>query len=74
MGAASTSPSANSKSDTVIEKEELIRLVVQMMTHGLVVLAATYAVKIEDDLCPLLRKFVPDSEVEEYKELLEELR
>lgn len=44
------------------------------MQDGLLVLAVSYALKTDKDFVPILRKYVNDNLVEQYSEMLEELR
>lgn len=70
-GAAYISPSVASQSDRV---KETARLVAKLLQEGMVVLAASYGVKVDTDLAPMLRRSVPKEIVDEYVELVEELR
>lgn len=44
------------------------------MQDGKLVLATAYALQTDEDFVPTLRKYVPESMVTQYQELLEELR
>lgn len=61
-------------SQSNIPISELSRLVVKLMQDGLLVLAVSYALKTDKDFVPILRKYVNDNLVEQYSEMLEELR
>lgn len=72
--AASTSQNAISPFDTVGTEKELVRLVAKLLQDGMLLLATNYALRTEKDLVPHLRAFVSKETLDEYSELLQELR
>jgi len=63
----------DSKSNVIHEKE-MARLVTNLMLEGSITLAATYGVQTQEDLVPVLRRYLNEEVVQEYADLVEVLR